>query len=66
MSRPVVERRVGGERGEQRQPRAQAVVDGERAVGAADRDVDLQRADELAARDVAVLVLGQRVALARR
>ena len=38
---PVVEGRVGGERGELRQVRAQGVVDGERAVGAADRDVDL-------------------------
>ena len=36
---------------------AQAVVDGERAVRAADRDVDLERADELAAGDLAVLVL---------
>ena len=34
----------------------QAVVDGERAVGAADGDVDLERADELAPRDVAVLL----------
>jgi hypothetical protein len=51
-----VVRGVGGERGDQREPGPQAVVDGERAVGAADGDVDLERADELAARDVAVLL----------
>ena len=40
----VVERRVGGERGDQRAATGAAVVDRERAVGAADGDVDLQRA----------------------
>ena len=48
-----VDRRVGGERGDERQLAAQRVVDRQRPVGAAHRDVDLQREDELAPRDVA-------------
>ena len=43
-----VKRRVGGERGELGQIGAQRVVDRERAVGAADGDVHLQREHELA------------------
>ena len=52
---PLVERRVGGERGDLGQVGAQGVVDGERAVGAADRDVDVQPEHELAAGDAAEL-----------
>ena len=48
-----VERRVGGQRGQLRQIPAQRVVDGERALGRADRHVHLQRADELRAGHVA-------------
>jgi hypothetical protein len=46
-----VERRVGAERGEVGKVRAQRVVHGDRAVGAADGDVDVEAEDELAARD---------------
>ncbi len=51
-----VEGRVGGQRGELGQVRAQRVVDRQRAVGAAERDVQVQAGDELAARALAVLV----------
>ena len=63
VSRPGVEGRVGGQRGELGQVRAQRVVDGQRAVRAAERDVQVQAGDELAARPLAVL--GQRAHVAR-
>ena len=59
-----VEGRVGGQRGELRQVPAQRVVDGERGVGVADRDVHLQRAHELHAGGVAVVGEDRVVALA--
>ena len=58
-----VERRVGGERGQLGQVRAQRVVDRERAVRAAERDVQVQAGDELAAG--ALAVLGERADVAR-
>ncbi len=48
--------RVGGERSEQRQVRTRGVVHGQRALGVADGDVDLERAYELALSERAVLL----------
>ena len=50
-----VKRRVRGERGQLGKTRAQGVVDRQRAIGAADGDVDLQGEDQLAAGDLAEL-----------
>ena len=57
-----MEGRVGGQRRQLGEMRAQGVVDGQRAVGAAERHVQVQPADELAARAVAVFVQGAQVA----
>ena len=60
----LVERRVGGRRRQLGQVRPQRVVDGERAVGAADRHVHVQAEHELAVRDGRILGADRPVALA--
>ena len=51
----LVERRVCGKRGEEREVRARGVVDRERPLGIPDRDVHLKGARELALGDRSVL-----------
>ena len=60
---PVVEGRVGAQRGELGEVRAHRVVDGQRPVGAAHGDVDVQAEDELAPRHGPELGAGEGVAL---
>jgi hypothetical protein len=58
--------RVGADREQQREHRAQAVADADGAVGAADADVHVQRERVVAPRDVLQAVLDPVVVLACR